>query len=129
MPLLREGLPGVDITSWTPDIDYREYPIVNVRRLGGPRDRNRPDMFDHPVVELTVYHGEGLPEAEVLYNDALDVLYKAQKEQRMVDRGHLAYVREVMGMTQFSSPYQDSYRVQGLIQMGVRAPRKEKTWQ
>jgi len=125
LPILREGLPEAQVSSWVPDIDYRDYPVVNVRRLGGFRDRSRPGMLDHPVIELTVYHSVGLPEGEALYTRALEVLMKAQQEQRVVDNGYISYTRETMGMTQFSSPFQDTYRVQGLIQLGVRAPRKE----
>lgn len=125
LPIIRKAIPHATATSWVPDIDYRTYPIVNVRRLGGPRDRSQPTMMDHPVIEMTVYHDEGLPEAEELYNEALSALYAAQKEQTMVDKGYLSYVRETMGMTQFSSPFQDTYRVQGLIQLGIRPPRKD----
>lgn len=126
LPILREGLPGVEITSWIPDIDYRVYPMINIRRLGGVRDRSAPLWMDHPVMEITVYGDEGLPETEEIYTQALDVLLDAWKNQVVVEDGHLSYVREVMGQTQFSSPFQDSYRVQGLIQLGIRANRKEK---
>lgn len=125
IPLLRDALPGVEVTSWIADVDYREYPIINIRRLGGVRSRSGPFWMDNPVVEMTVYGIEGLPETEELYVQALEVLYLAHRNQTMVDSNHLAYVRETMGMTQYQSDFQDSWRVQGLIQMGIRAPREE----
>lgn len=125
IPILREALPDdVMVTSWIPDIDYREYPIVNVRRVGGPRDSNMPFFFDQPVIEMTVYHEDGIEEAEELYARAVDALYRAASEQVVVDRGYLSFVRETMGMTQFSSLFQDTWRIQGLIQLGIRPLRK-----
>jgi hypothetical protein len=35
LPLLKAELPGVQVVSWVPDVEDREFPIVNVRRLGG----------------------------------------------------------------------------------------------
>lgn len=126
IPILRDALgPEVIVTSWVPDIDYREYPIVNVRRLGGPRDSALPDFLDRPVVELTVHHGVGLPEAEELYARAVDALYHAWQKQTVVSRGYICSVKETMGMTQFSSLFQDAYRVQGLIELNIRPSREE----
>ena len=126
IPLLRQELPeNVTVSSWINDIDYREYPIVNIRRLGGYRDRDHPQGMDHPVMEMTVIHNEGLIEAEELYTQALDVLFASQRGQVLVDTGNISYVRETMGMTQFSSLFQDTWRVQGLIQVGIRPIRKE----
>lgn len=121
IPLLRRALPPeVQVVSWVPDVDHRDYPIINVRRLGGPRERNKPFHLDKPVIEMTVYHHEGLPEAEELYTRALDALFTAKQNQTVVDRGYLTFVNETMGMTQFGSLFQDTYRVQGLIQLGIR---------
>lgn len=124
MPILREALPPeVTVSSWVDDIDYREYPIVNIRRLGGYRDLGLSRKLDKPVIEMTVYHDVGLVEAEKLYSDALDAILEAWQTQKVVDSGYISNVRETMGMTQFPSPYQDSFRVQGLIQLGIR-PRR-----
>lgn len=125
IPILREAIPEAQVGSWSADIDYREYPVINVRRIGGNRSRTRPDLIDFPVIELTAYGGEGLPETEVLYNRALDALYEAARKQVVVAAGHVMSVKEPMGMTQFSSLFQDSYRVQGLIQIGIRRSRKD----
>lgn len=125
LPILREAIPEAQVGSWTADIDYREYPVINVRRIGGERSRVRPDLIDYPVIELTAYGGEGLPETEALYTRALDALYEAAREQRVTEFGHVISVSEPMGMTQFSSLFQDSYRVQGLIKIGIRRSRKD----
>lgn len=122
LPVLREVLPSsVTVTTWVPDIDYRDYPIINIRRVGGPRSGTKPGMLDLPVIEMTAYHHEGLIEAEELYIQALDALFAASKDQKVTDKGHITFVKETMGATQFSSLFQDTYRVQGLIQLGIRA--------
>ncbi|ASR77127.1 tail terminator [Mycobacterium phage MyraDee] len=127
LPLLRVGLTDqehpVKVGSWVENIDFRHFPMINVRRLGGGRDPRRPTVLGRPVIEMTAYGDEGLPETEQLYEDALDVLYEAVRRQTQTDAGYLHSMKETMGMTEFSSPFQDSWRVQGLIQLGVR-PRK-----
>lgn len=122
IPLLRDApiLSGVNVGSWGADIDFREYPILNVRRVGGPRNQTYPHGMDWPVVEMTAYSDEGYPECEHLYNAALEVLYDAVFYQKQTDAGYLHSIRENMGMTQFSSKFMDSWRVQGLIQVGLR---------
>lgn len=120
IPILREALPGVTVSSWMSDVDYRSYPIVNIRRLGGFRDSDHPMWYDHPVIELTVLGDIGLVETEDLFHQALDALYEAARNHTVVDAGYLTYVKETMGMTQFSSLFVDSWRVQGLIRLGIR---------
>jgi hypothetical protein len=125
VPLLRrdERLEGVDILTWVPDIDYREFPFINIRRIGGIRNPAAPTLHTLPVIEMTVIHDEGLVEAEELYETALDVLYDAVANQTQTLSGHLQSMYETMGATQFSSLYQDSWRVQGLIRFSIRRPR------
>lgn len=123
LPILRAGLPGVNIVTWGADIDYRQFPFINIRRVGGGRHPEAPALFGRSVVEMTVYTSEGLPETELLYEDALDVLFEAAHAQTQTDAGYLHSIKETMGATQFSSLFQDSWRVQGLIQIGVRPPQ------
>ncbi|AWN06036.1 tail terminator [Mycobacterium phage Relief] len=128
IPLLRDALvpdKAKKVGSWIENIDYREFPLVNVRRIGGGRHPNRPTQFATPVIELTVYHTKGLIECEQLYEDCLDVLYDAVKTQKQTPKGYLHSIRETMGATQFSSPFMDSWRVQGLIALGLRPPRNK----
>jgi len=123
LPIIREALPDVTVTSWGADIDYRDFPLINIRRVGGVRHGERPDLLDKPVIEMTAYTTVGLPETELLYMDALEALYDAVRKQTQTDAGYLHSIKETMGMTQFSSLFMDSWRVQGLIALGVRPPR------
>lgn len=123
IPILRAAIPSdVTISSWVNDIDYRTYPIINVRRMGGYRDRDRPEQLDHPVIEMTVLGDVGLIETEDLYIEALDALFDAAKNQIPTPAGRISYIRETMGMTQFGSLFDATWRVQGLIQLGIRPP-------
>ena len=120
------GLVGVKVGDWVEDIDYRNFPMLSVRRLGGFRHRTRPKQLAFPVIELTSYvqapRGD-LTECEKLFETALEVLYDAVKYQTQTDSGYLHSIKETMGTTQFSSLYQDSWRTQGLIQLGLKPPR------
>lgn len=124
-PILRQDprLAGVEITTWVPDIDYRGFPMINIRRIGGIRNPKAPNTHTLPVIEMSAYSNEGLPECEELYEDALDALYDAVRYQIQTPAGYLQSMYETMGATQFSSLYQDSWRIQGLIRLGVRRPR------
>lgn len=112
-----------EITTWVPDVDYRNFPMINIRRIGGIRNPDGPTIHSLPVIELSVYSGESLIEAEELYESALDVLYDSVKYQTATSEGYIVSIYETMGATQFSSLYQDSWRVQGLIRLGIRNPR------
>lgn len=124
-PLLRADprLADVEIVTWVPDIDYREFPMINIRRIGGIRNPKAPKIHTLPVIEMSAYSTDGLIECEELYETALEVLYDSVHEQRTTDAGYLTSIYETMGATQFSSLYQDSWRIQGLIRLGVRRPR------
>ncbi|AXH46766.1 tail terminator [Mycobacterium phage Acolyte] len=129
-PILRGDprLEGVTVTTWVPDVDYREFPMIQVRRIGGVRNPKAPTLHVLPVIELSAYtdalgDSEGLITCEELYETALDVLYDAVKDQIVTPAGYLQSIYETMGATQFSSLFQDSWRVQGLIRLGVRRPR------
>lgn len=122
IPLLEAwpALAGVKVGSWVEDIDYREFPMLNVRRVGGGRNRIYPNGLDVSVIELTAYSIEGMPECEHLYNRALEALYDAVLHQKQTDTGYLHSINENMGMSQFSSLFMDSWRIQGLIKLGLR---------
>lgn len=124
-PILRGDprLAGVTVTTWVPDIDYREFPIINIRRIGGIRNPNAPMVHSLPVIEMSVYTDDGLIQCEELYETAIEVLYDAVERGTQTPDGYLSSIYETMGATQFSSLYQDSWRVQGLIRLGVRRPR------
>lgn len=125
LPVLREKLPaqfpGLSVTSWLADVDKRTYPLLNIRRLGGlPKDVRR---LDRAVIEMTAYSRDGLVHTEELYYAAREVLWDMCEEQTVTEHGHVSSYFETMGPTQFDSPYDDSWRCQGLIQLGIRPPR------
>lgn len=126
IPLLRAGLadayPTLTVTSWIPNTDHRTYPLLNVRRLGGlPVD---VQLLDEPVIELTAFTTDGLVATENLYMDARHVLWEAVQNQTVVPgKGYLHSYFETMGPTQFDSTFDDTWRIQGLIKLGVRPPR------
>jgi hypothetical protein len=126
LPLLRAALPGVHCGSWVEDVDYREFPIINIRRMGGERHDRRPNELALSVVEMTAYGNVGLVETELLYEQALEALYDAVLHQTQTPAGYLHSIKETMGATQFSSLFMDSWRIQGLIQFGIRPPRLTK---
>lgn len=125
LPILRAApaLAGVRIVTWVPDVDDRDYPMINVRRFGGPRHAKRPTKLGFPIIEMTAYGNVGLIETEDLYEDALEALYEAKRLQTLTEFGYLHSIKETLGTSQFSSLYQDSWRVQGLISLGLRPPR------
>lgn len=121
IPILRDALPGVTVTSWVPDVDDRVFPILNIRRLGGlARD---PNLLDLPVIELTAYAQGGLIVCENLFLDARQVIWDAVDAQTLTSAGYLHSAKETMGPTQFDSPYDDTWRIQGLIALGLRPSR------
>lgn len=131
-PILRNDprLAGVKILTWIPDIDYRTFPMINLRRIGGIRNPEAPTLHALPIIEMTAYTSivstsadRGIAECEELYETALDVLYDAVEDQIVTPAGSIQSIKETMGATQFSSPYQDSWRIQGLIRIGIRPPR------
>lgn len=128
LPLLRDELSDyVDIGSWSKDVTQRTYPLLNVRRVGGLPNEVRPDLLDRAVIELTGYTAnrddfyQGLVGAEDLVLDAMLVIYKAVDTQTVIDNvGYLHSYFVTMGPTQFDSPFDDTFRVQALIQLGLR---------
>lgn len=117
------GEVGDRIYSWNPDVDYRVFPWIQIRRLGGVRHETRPTQLGLPVIELTCRSDKGLPETEQFYEDTLEVLYEAVRRQTQTPDGYLHSIKETQGAIQISSEFQDSWRVQGLIRLGVRPPR------
>lgn len=120
LPVLRERMPLVNFTTWVPDVDQREFPLINIRRLGGlPVDVRR---LDRAVIELTAYSRDGIVACENTYLDARTVLWDMWRDQIVTPSGSISSFFETMGPTQFDSPFEDTWRVQGLIQLGIRPP-------
>lgn len=120
--VLNDALPGVCVTSWVPEVDDRVYPLVNVRSLGGSRHPRRPDDLHIPVLELTAYVDTEIADSEDLYDSVLDALFEAQHYQKQTPGGYIHSIRETMGKTQFDSPFDATWRMQGLVKLGIRPP-------
>lgn len=122
LPILKAELPGVQVVSWVPDVDDRDYPIVNVRRLGGLEVD--VDMLDRAVIEITCFTDTNVIECENLCLDTRQILWNAWKKQTVVpDKGSISSFFTTLGPTQFDSPYDDTFRVQMLVQLGLRPTR------
>jgi hypothetical protein len=81
-------------------------------------------MYDRAVIELTAYTDTNLVDCENLCLDAKQVLWDAWKSQTVVPtKGSIGSFYTTLGPTQFDSPYDDTWRVQTLIQLGLRPTR------
>lgn len=100
--------------SFIPDADYRSFPLLVLRRTGGTRNPALPRLHSRPVIRLTVVSEDGQPDAEDLYEAALDALYAAVGDE-------FQSVTEVEGTTSTGSLYPDTYAVEGSIRLAVRA--------
>jgi len=123
IPILRATLPDtVKVGSWIEHIDDRTYPMINVRRLGGLARDIR--MLDLATIELTAYDSTDLETTEQLLMDCMEILWDARTLQTTVPgKGYIHSYRQTMGPTQFDSPFDDSWRIQSLIQLGIRPNR------
>jgi hypothetical protein len=123
LPILRAAMPDMTFTSWGADVDYRVFPYVNIRRLGGLPDPGRPNLLDKPVLEVTGYSAVNLIDCENIIYDVRHALWEAVDRQTVTDAGYFHSYFETLGPTQFDSPFEDTWRVQFLVQLGVRPPR------
>lgn len=121
-PLIEAKRPDVMVTSWIPSVSYREFPLVNLRSLGGSRNGKYPHLLRIPIVEITAYSDTEYRDADELYDDVLDALYDAQLYQTMTPGGYIHSIKETMGKTSFDSPFDATWRVQGLVKLGIRPP-------
>lgn len=109
------------MTSWVPDVDHRSYPLVNVRRVGGtPVDM---EFLDRQTIELQAFGTESLADTENLFLDARQIIWGMVRDQMVTPAGYLHSFADTSGAIQLGSPYTDTWRVQGLIQLGVRPPK------
>lgn len=121
LPILRSALPGVSVVSVAPNVDYRTFPMVSIRRAGGTRHPDLPRRFSLPMLEPTTVSADGPVEAEELYYDALDALYDAVRQQETVAGvGYLHSLKVAQGAAQAPSPFPDSWLVRGSIKLGLR---------
>lgn len=126
LPYLEEALlpdyPDLTVGSWIPNVKHRTFPLLNVRRLGGLPVR--PDLLDRPVIELTAFTQVDLPTTEQLLLDARMALFSMKERQVVIPGvGYIHSYFETMGPTQFDSLIGDTWRVQMLVQLGLRPTR------
>jgi hypothetical protein len=70
---------------------------------------------------MSAHTASDLADTEQLYDRALEALYTAWERQTVVaDKGWVHSITETMGPTQLSPLFEDSWRVQGLIRLGLR---------
>ena len=70
---------------------------------------------------MAAVSADGPIEAEELYDDALEALYDAVRQQITVEGvGYLHSIRETQGATQAPSEVPDTWMVQGSIRLGLR---------
>jgi hypothetical protein len=145
-PILVSGLPDhITVVTWTPDVDHRTgaphldsaldlktYPLVKIRRFGGLPNQKRPDLLDRAVIELTAFstardsHYVGYGGTEDLLLDAQHLIFEAVRNQKVVeDIGYLHSWFQTMGPIQLDSPFDDTWRWQSLIQLGLRPVRSD----
>ena len=121
LPYLRDNLPGVQVVSWVPDIPQRQFPLLNIRRLGGlPK---HPRLLDRAVIEMTCYGDVDLASTENIFLDARTLVWDLFDKQIVTPKGTISSYFETMGPSQFDSPFEDTWRVQSLTQLGMRPPR------
>lgn len=144
-PILVAGLPShVTVVTWYPSVDYRtgaptndpaldnkRYPLVKIRRLGGLPNQRRPDLLDMAVIEITAHstatdtHYVGYGGTEDLLLDSQHLIAQAVRNQVVVDSvGYLHSHFQTMGPIQLDSPFDDTWRWQSLIQLGLRPVRQ-----
>lgn len=109
------------MVSVVPDVDYRTYPMVAVRRAGGTRNQNLPSRYSQPVLELTAVSADGLIDAEEIYEQSLEALYAAVRAQAVIPNvGYLQSITESQGATQRPSDVPDTWAVAGTVKVGLR---------
>lgn len=125
LPILREGLPGVMVSTWAPDVDHRNYPLVNVRRAGD-QDPD-PELFGLATVELSAWTTEDLPTTEELYLDARWAIWQAVRKQTLTPAGFLHSYREILGPIPVDTQFDLTWRTIGILKLGFRPLRSYTT--
>lgn len=121
LPILRAALPDVAVVTYFNDADHRQLPMVLVRPNGGSgRHPKKPDHLTLRTIEMSAHHNTDLASAEVLYDRALEALYTAWQRQTATDVGWIHSIDETMGATQLTPLFEDSWRILGLIKLGLR---------
>ena len=134
LPILKlaPALAGAKIGSWIENADFRTYPLINVRRAGGPgRNIDRPLRLQITQVEIEVITNVSQVATSAMYDDVLDALYQAVvTQQPAVDPdtglvvGYISSIYETSGATELSALFTGTYRTQGMVRLGISSPRQ-----
>lgn len=109
LPLLRAGMPGVNVMSRVPDKVPDFLPLVVCRRTGG--SSFAPRFYDQPYINIQCWaaadRDAGVDASRAAHNladDARRVLWEAWDNQTVVPAGHISWVRESQGPEEISDP-------------------------
>lgn len=131
IPTLQESLeveyPGIKVGSWVEQVLDRQFPLVNLRRVAGSNASKDPNRLDESVIEYTAYGDVSYPNTEQLCMDTRQIIYEMWAKQVVVPNvGYIHSFFQTLSPTQFDSPFDDTWRVQGMIQLGLRPTRDKE---
>ena len=72
---------------------------------------------------MTCYGDVDLASTENIFLDARTLVWDLFDKQIVTPKGTISSYFETMGPSQFDSPFEDTWRVQSLTQLGMRPPR------
>ena len=127
LPILRQGLVGVNVFSRTPDQVPRFLPLVVLRRTGGGSDH--PQFLDIPWINVQCWAAAsgGLDAPRVAHNLADDVrrvLWAAWQNQTVTPAGWIRRVRESSAPEEINDPDVPMFaRYQATYEIWVRKAR------
>jgi hypothetical protein len=109
LPLLRSGMPGVNVMSRVPDGVPEFLPLVVCRRTGG--SSFAPRFYDQPYINIQCWaaadRDDGVDASRAAHNladAARRVLWEAWDTQITVPAGHIGWVRESSGPEEIADP-------------------------
>jgi hypothetical protein len=124
LPLLRNGLPGVNVYSRVPDGIPSHLPLVVIRRTGGSSDS--PTFYDVPWINVQCWAAPSPSEdasriAHDLADDVRRVLWTAWENQTVTPAGWIRRVRESSAPEEINDPDVPMYaRYQATYEIWIR---------
>jgi hypothetical protein len=107
LPILRDGLPGVNVYSRVPDPVPEHVPLVVIRRTGGSSDH--PRFIDVPWINVQCWAAptdivDAARAAHDLADDVRRVIWTAWANQTVTDAGWIRRVRESSAPEEINDP-------------------------
>lgn len=125
LPYLRDLFPNYYFGTWIENPNFRNFPHINFKRVGGTRLYRRSKALSHQSIEMLVITQDDPATTERIYEDCLDALYNAVERQTVLPGGEYLYsILETTGAHFVDSPFDDTWAMQGVIRFGMR-PRKQ----